>query len=104
MKENFSNSRTYEENLCSYRFATTFKNTQAKIIRTYNNRQIKAIAIIRQICIMLAANFKSLLHEDILEELLNISIYLTIRIFVLFRKKQVNQNPFEILLFLTIIW
>lgn len=48
--------------------ATTFKNTQAKIIRTYNNRQIKAIAIIRQICIMLAANFKSLLHEDILEE------------------------------------
>lgn len=53
---------------------------------------------------MLAANFKSLLHEDILEELLNISIYLTIRIFGLFMKEQVNQNPFEILLFLTIIW
>lgn len=37
------------------------------------------------------------------KELLIIDIYLTIRIFVIFRKKPGNQNPFEILS-LTIIW
>jgi len=52
--------------------ATTFKNTEAKRIDTFNNSQIKsiAIAITRQICNLLAANFKSLLHEDVLERVI----------------------------------
>lgn len=50
--------------------ATTFKNTEAKRLETFNNREVKAIAIIRHICIVLAANFKSLLHEDVLERVI----------------------------------
>lgn len=52
---------------------------------------------------MLAANLSHSYMKTFFKELLIIDIYLTVRIFVMFRKKQGNQNPFEIL-FLTIIW